>query len=205
MKHDPRTDTALDLSLSEISALAARAARGAGRTWGEAEEAAAAACWLARAGMDWAGALLAVLDSTAGDTECALRAGIALADAAALSDAVTPARRRLDCPGFMLPFAARMAERTGQRITLDWAGTRVVLAPGAAPRVEGPVSIVGRAEVTIQPDTGGRTPCPDWPQTHRGAVSARHYARLMQFMMAFTVPTSASSQAGAGAQEDDND
>lgn len=204
MKHDPRTDTALDLSLSEISALTARATRGAGRPWGEAEEAAAAACWLARAGLDWAGALLEVLQPPEAGADCALRTGIALADAAALSGPPNT-QRTINSPCFLLPFAARVADQTGQRIRVTAADTQIVLAPGACPVIAGPKRMSGPAQVTLAPDQQDQPPGPDWPQTHRGTVLATEYARLTQLMMAFTVPTSASSQAGAGAQEDDND
>ncbi|TVS00787.1 MAG: DUF3726 domain-containing protein [Rhodobacteraceae bacterium] len=204
MKHDPRTDTALDLSLSEISALTTRATRGAGRTWGEAEEAAEAACWLARAGLDWAGALLEVLQPPEAGADCALRTGIALADAAALSGP-PKAQRTINSPCFLLPFAARMADQTGQRIRVTAAETQIVLAPGACPLMVGPGRMSGPALVALAPDQQDQSPCPDWPQTHRGMVLATEYARLTQLMMAFTVPTSAHSRAGAGAQGDDND
>ena len=205
MKHDPMTQATLALSLSEIAALSARATRGAGRSWGEAEETAEAACWLARAGLDWAGALLEVLQSPDAGAECALRAGIALADAAALSGTQPNIQCRVNSCGFLLPFAARMADQTGQRIRLTAADLQVVLAPGACPLIAGPVCISGLAQVTISPDPHNGTPCPNWPLTHRGTVLATEYARLTQFMMAFTVPASASSLAGAGAQGSDND
>lgn len=205
MIHDPRTNAALDLSLSEISALSARAARGAGRNWGEAEEAAEAACWLSRAGLDWAAALLDVLEPAADDADCALRAGIVLADTAALSERIVAHQRKVTCPCFMLPFAARVADQTGQRIRLNWRDTQVILAPGAVPETVGQVRITGPATVTIAPVPQDTVACPDWPEPHRGAVPAAQYARLMQLMMAFTVPTSSSSRAGAGAQGDDND
>ncbi|MCC5965113.1 MAG: DUF3726 domain-containing protein [Natronohydrobacter sp.] len=205
MKHDPVTDAALALSLSEIAALSARATRGAGRSWGEAEEAAEAACWLARAGLDWAGALLDVLEASAREVDCALCAGIALADSAPLPDAMTAQVRRVTSPCFLLPFAARIADQTGQRIRLNWDATQVVLAPHACPLIVGPLRLSGPAQVSITPDPQDSPACPDWPQPHRGTVQAREYARLTHLMMAFTVPTSASSLAGAGAQESDND
>lgn len=205
MKHDPETDTALELSLSEIAALVARAKRGSGRSWGEAEEAAEATCWLARAGLDWAGALLEVLTPPADGADCALRAGIALADAATLSGTKLTVQRRVNSPGFLLPFAARIADQTGQRIRLAAGDMQVVLAPHACPLIAGPLYISGPAEVTITPDQQDSPDCPDWPQSHRGTVLARDYARLTQIMMAFTVPTSAHSLAGAGAQGSDND
>lgn len=205
MKHDPMTDAALELSLSEIVILSARATRGAGRSWGEAEEAAEAACWLARAGLQWAGALLEVLDTPSAGVDCALRAGIAWADAAALSGGPPHLKHRISSPCFLLPFAARIADQTGQRIRVSAADMQVVLAPGACPLIAGPVCISGSAQVTITQDQQDSPPCPNWPQSHRGTVLATEYARLTQYMMAFTVPTSAHSQAGAGAQGDDND
>lgn len=205
MKHDLVTQTTLDLSLSEIAALAARATRGAGRSWGEAEEAAEAACWLARAGLDWAGALLAVLDTPAADADCAVRAGIELADGATLSATNQTVRRRVNSPCFLLPFVARIADQTGQRIRLAAGEMQVVLAPRTCPLIAGPLCISGPAEVTITPDQQDSPACPDWPQSHRGTVRASEYARLTQLMMAFTVPTSAHSLAGAGAQGSDND
>jgi hypothetical protein len=205
MKHDPLTETPLELSLSEISALSARATRGAGRSWGEAEEAAEAACWLARAGLDWAGALLAVLDGSAENADCALRTGILLADTAALPGAMTAQVYRVTSPVLLLPFAARMADQTGQRIRLGWAATQVILAPGAAPILDGQIRMAGPAEVTITPDLRNAPPSPDWPQTHRGAVCAARYAHLTHLMMGFTVPASVGALAGAGAQEGDND
>jgi hypothetical protein len=205
MKHDPMTDAALDLSLSEIAALSARATRGAGRSWGEAEEAAEAACWLARAGLDWAVALLDVLEASPETTDCALRTGITLADTAALSDTPLNPQRKINSPGFLLAFAARIADQTGQRIRLDWDATQVVLAPRACPLITGPLRLSGPAQVTITPDPQHKSPCPDWPHSHRGTVLATEYARLTHLMLAFTVPTSAGSLAGAGARGDDND
>lgn len=205
MKHNPMTDAALALSLSEIAALSARATRGAGRSWGEAEEAAEAACWLARAGLDWAGALLDVLEASPETTDCALRTGITLADTAALPDAMTAQARRVTSPCFLLPFAARITDQTGRRIRLDWDTTQVALAPRTCPLIAGNFRLSGPAQVTITPEPQDSVPSPDWPQTHRGAVTASQYARLMKFMMAFTVPSSASSLAGAGALGNDND
>lgn len=205
MMHDTRTDMAFALSLSEISALSARAARGGGRSWGEAEEVAEATCWLARAGLDWAGPLLEVLTRPDPGADCALRAGIALADAAPLSDAPLKAQPVVNCPWFLLPFVARVADQTGQRIRLAWHATQVVIAPGACPLIVGAVRIAGPVQVTITSEMSDIALCPDWPQSHRGSVSAQDYARLNQLMMAFVVPTSAHSQARAGAQGNDND
>lgn len=201
---DLQTDSALVLSLSEISALTMRATRGSGRSWGEAEEAAEATCWLARAGLDWAGALLEALRVADAGPDCALRTGIALADEATLSGPPN-ARRTVNSACFLLPFAARISDQSGQRISLCAADMQVVLSPDACPLITGPVRVKGPVLVTLAPDHRDPSPCPDWPQTHRGTVLATQYARLMELMMAFTVPTSAHSQAGAGSQGNDND
>lgn len=53
----------MELSLNEVETLAARAARGAGYSWGEADETGRAARWLARAGFDWSRLLRRVLET----------------------------------------------------------------------------------------------------------------------------------------------
>jgi hypothetical protein len=53
----------LDVSLNEVEALAQKAARGAGFSWGVAEDAGRSAAWLARRLDDWAGSLAALLES----------------------------------------------------------------------------------------------------------------------------------------------
>ena len=52
-----------DLSLNEVATLAAKAARGAGLTWGAAEDTSRSAAWLARHLGAWADQLLALLEN----------------------------------------------------------------------------------------------------------------------------------------------
>ncbi|NYS24760.1 DUF3726 domain-containing protein [Rhodobacteraceae bacterium 2376] len=218
MKHDPAAHApagaperdAPELSLSEIAALSWRAIRGAGRSWGEAEEGAQAACWLARAGLDWAGMLLEVLDLPGDSAACPLRAGLRLADGAALPDGVARVGVTLPgvrCPAFILPFAAQAAARTGQALRLVWQGADVTVPPAAAPVLQGQMMPRGAVAVTIGADTAAAGPGASggWPVRHRATVTAAQYARLNALMIAFTVPASAASLAGAGAAGDDND
>lgn len=215
MKHDPRPNApqradsaAVHLSLSEIAALAWRATRGAGRTWGEAEESAEAACWLARAGTDWASALIGALALSPDTSGCPLRAGIALADFAALPEGVAARGALLTDlrhPAFVLPFAARAATATGQALRLEWAGATATLAPLAAPMVEGAIMATGPVDVRIAPVSLADPLLTQWPARHHGTIAADHYATLNALMLRFTVPASATSQAGAGAQGNDND
>jgi len=198
----------LHLSLSEINALSWRAIRGSGRTWGEAEEGAGAACWLARAGLDWASALIGLLSMPAGGANCPLRAGVRLADFACLPDGIGRGETHASAlchPVFLLPFAARVAAQSGQALRLDWDGASAWLAPSGAPRLEGAFDAAGPVAVRIKPggpSDGDHTP---WPAAHRSAISPAQYASLDALTQHVTVPASATSLAGAGAQGDDND
>ncbi|KPP85955.1 MAG: Protein of unknown function (DUF3726) [Rhodobacteraceae bacterium HLUCCO07] len=198
----------LHLSLSEIGALSLRAIRGAGRTWGEAEEGAAAACWLARAGLDWANALIGILSRPASAPGCPLRAGMAIADSSGLSDGASHRGQRFSelChPGFLLPFCAYAAARSGQTLRLNWKGATAVIAPGEAPTMTGDMDAVGPLAVRLEPHASTGTARSCWPRVHLGTVEPGQYAALNALMLRITVPTSADSLAGAGARGSDND
>lgn len=213
------------MSLSEISALSCRAARGAGFEWGAADEAASAAVWLSRAGIDWLDLLLRVLRDSAssaphvavgcwrGDTRlCPLRTGIALSDFAALPEGLAKGSLKLASvarPLFLIPFAARAAETLSVPLRISTGKFDICLAPGAPP-----------VFAVTQPDEdgGAESPCdiligfceapatlPVWPGRHSGCISADLYGGLAGLAMQTTVPTSARSLAGAGALGDDND
>ena len=77
----------MSFSVGEVGALAVKAVRGAGQTWGVAEEAGWAVRWLARAALPGAAALARALE--AGDLEALLR-GIAIADRGEVPATVGP-------------------------------------------------------------------------------------------------------------------
>ena len=124
--------TSIHLSLSEIEALCFKAARGAGLSWGEAEEAGWAAAWLARAGLSGPDLLLAWLNDLGALKRpvpapghwrapaaplCPLRTGIALADHAGLAEGPGHAPlcvQTVARPPLVLPFVARAAEIAGE-------------------------------------------------------------------------------------------
>ncbi|EAQ25540.1 DUF3726 domain-containing protein [Roseovarius sp. 217] len=200
----------LYLSLSEIAALSWRAIRGAGRTWGEAEDGAEAAKWLARAGLDWAHALTGILSLPAASAGCPLRAGMALSDFADLPNGAAQSAQLLSDiyhPLFLLPFTAQVAARSRQVMQLDWNGASARLAPDAAPVLTGNIHAAGPLHVSIAPAFVSPTASASgaWPKYHFGAPGAGPYARLTTLMLHVTVPSSAASLAGAGAQGDDND
>lgn len=208
---DAQTDL-LHLSLSEISALSWRALRGAGRTWGEAEEGAEATCWLARAGLDWVASLTDLLCNPLSDMRhsaalCPLRTGMMLADFAGLPDGPgRDAEFRIQCaPEYLLPFLARVVAQTGQGLAVEWDGARAALAPDAAPALKGGIHATGPVTAHILPLSPSLTPPTELPRTHRASLTTLQYQTLCTIALNFTVPTSSSSQAGAGAQGGDDD
>ncbi|WP_394691781.1 DUF3726 domain-containing protein [Hoeflea sp.] len=208
------------LSLSEISSLIYRATRGAGYEWGEAEEAAYASVWLSRAGLDWAGTLLGLLSGARADTPlparggwtasaplCPLRTGMALADFAHLPEG--PSAEPVVCiavahPLLIVPFAARVAASLDRPMRLGWAGVEICLEPEQAPLIEGQLAADKPVDVTLACGDARRA-MPIWPQFHREHLRNVQYRDLTDLALRTTVPTSARSQAGAGAAGGDND
>ena len=216
-------------SLNEIEAMSKRAARGAGLSWGLAEEAGKAARWLAAHGLPGPEALTELLagnDSgryaalapasvddpvwrAPSGSLCPLVAGAALCDRAA----EIAAGREIELgptaqPLLLAPFAAGVADMTGAAVRLSWAGTELVLAPAG-------VSIEGdRAALTAAGADGIRcarvalTGIPSPPDTGAAKrdVDAAIWGRLNAFAGRIFAPaTEASRLTGAGAGNNDSD
>ncbi|KPA20753.1 hypothetical protein shim_30000 [Shimia sp. SK013] len=126
----------MNLSLNEIEATAKKAARGAGHTWGIAEEAAKATRWLCSRGIDGCGNLARLL--TADDVEtgssltletdtlrskdgslCPLIAGACIADRAEVFGSDGWHLQNVVSPILLVPFAAQIATRAGQSVALS--------------------------------------------------------------------------------------
>ena len=111
-----------DWSLIEVEALSKKAAKGAGYSWGQAEDAARAVRWLEARGLEGAAALAAVLeqkDAGLADTACPILRGISV------SDGMSPASElagdsEIVSPILLLPFA-------------DWAGESLDLGVEVGP------------------------------------------------------------------------
>lgn len=223
----PRAPDGAALSRSEIEALCARAARGAGMAWGLAEEAGFAAAWLAARGVDGPRALADHLVwaeggpwheicptvspgawTASGDGAlCPVALGATLCDFCTLPDAalddeglrVGPVSR----PVMLLPFLAAMAERLGHAIILSWPeGRMVVAASGGMAGALPALAALTRARLTLN-----RAADPAEAERHatRQEVSRDTIDRLDALALKTTVPPSVTSRADAGAGGSDND
>lgn len=218
-KHED-TPSNLALSLSEISSLVNRAARGATFEWGEADEAAFAATWLSKAGIDWVIPILKIFSNkhlaaplpaigtwTAGNTLCPIRSGIALADFADLEEGPLKQPITLTAvqqPILLLPFASTVANKLERSILVSFSGDEYLVTPNAPPTSIKRISLKNCADIVIS-CAKSKDEAAQWPSDHFNAISQQSYQRLSDLALRTTVPTSAKSQAGAGASSNDND
>ncbi|MCF3972115.1 DUF3726 domain-containing protein [Paracoccus salsus] len=216
------------LSQNEIEQLCLKAARGAGMSWGLAEEAGFAAAWLAARGLDGPGILLAQLtlaDGRPWDEICPLVApgrfaaedsgclcpialGSTLCDHAALPQAsMENAPLRLgpvSCPLLLLPFLSAVATARRQSLCLRWPRGMVVLT--ADGQIAGDATRLG-AETSLTAELERHKPA-----TERVPVTgdlpflpSETLRGLNDLALRTTVPASEASRAGAGAVTGDND
>lgn len=220
----PPTAGGARLSCNEAEMLCLKAARGAGMSWGLAEEAGYAARWLYARGIDGPGALLAHLDwaagrlwdavrpVAAGDLRahdggllCPIALGTAISDTAALGEAGASAvTGPVHRPVLVLPFLHAIARGSGRTMALAWAGHRVTVGPdGDVWGDVAPLSALERAELELCHGAGAEK---EPPRPDRAApLSTRTLSRLDDYAMETTVPASASSRADAGSASGDND
>lgn len=209
------------LSLPEVDSLCTRAARGAGYSWGLAEECGQAMSWCAAHGLDWAPILLRRLGGERGDDVmpgpaiwtadgpvCALQAGVTMTDFAALPEG--PGGEGIEIgrvfePALILPFAVRAAGITGRTLSVHLDGTALahvsdhgfeLVAPDLINTVEATVSVcpVARPEPVITQEP-----------VQTAAIAPEHYAALSDIALRMTVPSTAESQTRAGGEGSDND
>lgn len=195
---------AVILALSELRSLITKAGRGAGLSWGMAEEAGWAADWLARAGLpaaDWAAVWLA---SRTEGSKSAVEVGVEFTDGLLASDLVTPRPLPdgVTAPGYLVPFLSRLA--TGQ-------------ASVAVSSARGPVALVSAdGRVEFGPDWAAisrgwsvaqatRPPEASSARASRARISGSVLDRLEGLALRTTVPQSEASRRDAGSMKDDND
>ena len=214
----------MSFALNEVEATAKKATRGAGYTWGMAEEAAKATRWLCANGIDGSKALATVLAQADGvelgkmapsdlsddwtaeaDAMCPLMAGAALSDFAGIGAACEVNIVDVVAPVMLLPFAAMAARQLGQAVMVEWDGVGAV-TNGSVLSLEGAngaLFINTAARVTIR--AGARTGQP-MPQQTRATPDDADWATLNKFAQCTYAPATEESRLkGAGAGLSDND
>lgn len=215
------------LSRNEVAALCMKAARGAGMSWGMAEEAGFAASWLTAIGLDgprhlldhlteaqgreW-GDLCPVVTPGAwnpapGRSMCPIALGATMSDHAALPTGLSAGPIRVgpvDHPLLLCPFLAAIANDARGVVVVEWDGGSLdVDAQGASPRAAFS-ALEGRCGVTLTLSIRqGETVAPTGMSVP--AIAAETIIALNAFALRTTVPASAASRAGAGAATGDND
>lgn len=209
-------------SLSEVEATARKATRGAGLSWGMAEDAARATRWLCAFGLDGCAALaaeLAAVDGTGlaelaprdltGDWRgrsgrlCPLIAGAALSDAAALWAPTGVTMHDVTAPMLLLPFAAMAARALETPVTLRWDAVTAITDGDALSLTEADPGMTGRATVMV---TAGGTPITPRPRHSRATPRPEDWAALNAWAGRTYAPASEMSRRkGAGAEVSDND
>lgn len=217
----------MTLSLNEIEALCAKAAKGAGRSWGTAEETGLAAGWLARNGIDGAAMVLRALEATDGQAEaelcpvvlagrmqapesrplCPIATGIALSDFRHLPEGQLGEGEltlgNVIQPILLAPFLASIANTSGKAITLTTEAETGCFSPDQTLLPPG-LSALNIARVKLRAtDAGARSR----GATARGILSPDPSVieRLSALALRTTVPPSEKSRTDAGAAADDND
>jgi hypothetical protein len=205
-------------SSNEIEQLCLKAARGAGLSWGLAEEAGAAAAWLVLQGIDGPKYLLQLLtlgplagpELPWGEQKrltCPISLGASLCDYVNLPQ-TNLQDQKLDLglvaqPALLVPFLSRMAQIKGHALELIAAGPRVVLtAKGNIAFIGAEIPFVAQAKLQLSAMT-------QVPQTEACLkpcdLSLTAINALNSFAMRTTVPASEASRAGAGASDRDQD
>lgn len=214
----------MSYALIEVEATAKKAARGAGYSWGMAEEAAKATRWLCAAGLDGVAGLAAVLAQTDGTdltalapcslggnwqagtgTMCPLMAGATLSDSTKYWANDGKRIANVIAPILLVPFAASSARQLGATVTLEANNVQAV-TDGSAISIspEHEPTLFATAE-TVFVRTGGQLEHP-LPAQLRANPSDADWATLNKFAHRTYAPdTEASRLKGAGAGLTDND
>lgn len=214
----------MSFALNEVEAMARKAARGAGYSWGMAEEAGKAARWLCATGIDGVAVLTRVLAHADGQDParmapaalhgdwraeaaemCPLMAGAALSDSAFDWSGEGKRIENIVAPVMLLPFAAFAARQLATAVTVEWAGARAVTdGSGTSLELDDQGLLLDPAGL-VSVRTGGRLEDP-LPPRDRARPEAADWAILVRFAHRIYVPdTEESRLKGAGAGLTDND
>lgn len=220
---------AADLSCNEVSALCTKAARGAGMSWGMAQEAGFAAAWLTARGIDGPGLIRQHLDRSkarqwsdlcplgapgnwqglAGLALCPIHLGATICDFANLVDGPLSgamiALGPVATPALLLPFLADFAKTNAKAITLTSPDGSICIG-GDMDWLQGAVVTFDTPECALQLAAAPALPSAiHAPQTHKATTTPATVQALNSRAMNTTVPASEASRAGAGSGQSDND
>lgn len=201
-------------SLNEVEAAARKAAKGAGLSWGLAEDAGRAVIWLEARGLKGAAALAAYLEAGLKDAPCEITAvwrapaglcpiasGTYLADCGDIGAGIT--LEAVCAPILVLPFAATAAQVAHRPITLAWEGGAAEFEPDGNARLQGtPPS--GAGDLTLAPGAakaGTLMAIKTRSEADCGAMGLLNFYAARTYAPA----TEASRLSGAGAGTSDND
>ncbi len=214
----------VDFSIGEIESLVLKAYRGAGFSWGMAQEAGSAAAWLALnnlPALDAFATLLQQIDGVshsaltpqaggdglygaAGGKICPVIAGSALADGflddAGLKSGVRVQLQRVVCPVILLPFVAAYEDISIGWLQLSLQSRNIILSTSTAAEVETTAPV----DVTITPlKSPGPLVNGDCRRGSGMNVSLLYLESLAH--RTYVPATEQSRLAGAGAGLTDND
>lgn len=213
-------------SLNEVEALARKAARGAGYSFGLAEEAGKATRWLCAAGLPGTETLATLLTlndarpyascapasdarpwQASGDALCPLITGAALCDrAAALATGDTVELDTTACPLLLLPFVASASDMSGAAIGITWPGLRMTRADRQTRLSAGEdaLNLQSTGQITVGP--GQPLDAPRLRRGYRAAIPPESLRVLNAFAHRTYAPDTPESRlSGAGAGLSDND
>lgn len=216
------------LSLAEMEALAVKAARGAGLSWGMAEEAGAAVRWLAAHGLPGPDVLLRHLEAFDGCTWDAiapvvqgrawrtagggalspLAAGAALADRAMFPDTFEAGPLRLEKladPALLLPFVAMAADTSGRPLRVGWEDLAVVVTGDRIRFEAATAGVEDRLAIAVSITGAEAASAGHDAEAAPRRVPVAVWQGLDRLAFRTYVPASAASRAGAGAAATDND
>lgn len=209
----------MNVSLNEIEATAKRAARGAGYSWGLAEEAAKATRWLCARGQNGTGALARLLQleltralkqhspadlsgEWQSDSElCPLVTGALLSDCAHQLNSAPIEIKNVAVPALLLPFAANAARVLQTCVSVDCDSAQVE-TDGFDLSLNVPLSD-GPQQVSVR--SGGQLTAPV-PHRTRAEPDPTDWGILNRFAHRTYAPATEESRLrGAGAGLSDND
>ncbi len=185
-------------SLNEIEALAKKAARGSGCSWGVAEDAGRAVRWLEARGLPGAEALVTLLRGSKPSETLAI--GCAISDG--VFDDTVSEFESLVSPVLLVPFIAWAAQRRGIGLEIQ-VNSAVIRVDANGGLLEGFDSIPDRGAIVIQShNRQGNVVGPG----HRAHIGCEAIVALEALAHNTYAPaTAASREAGAGAGLTDND